>query len=70
MSRSYKKHPVVTDRNNKWAKKDANKKVRNTEDISNGNNYKKHYCSWNICDYKFWINKFDEFWNNPKHFRK
>ncbi len=53
MSRSRKKHPVACDKTNKWAKRDANKKVRNTEDIGNGNNYKKYYNSWNICDYKF-----------------
>ena len=49
--------------------KDANKKMRN-EDIGNGNEYKKHYLSWNICDYKFWVNKLETFWNNPKWFRK
>ena len=70
MSRSRKKNPVVCDKTNKWAKKDANKKIRNTEDVGNGNNYKKHYCSWNICDYKFWISKFDEFWNYKKVLRK
>ena len=70
MSRSRKKHPVITDKAQKWAKKDANKRVRNTEDIGNGSNYKKHYNSWNICDYKFWINKFDTLWNYTKSLRK
>lgn len=70
MSRSYKKHPVVTQTNCKWAKKDANNKVRNVQDLGNGNQYKKYYCSWDICDYKFWVNLKDEFWGNPKFFRK
>lgn len=71
MSRSRKKHPAACDRTFKWAKKDANKKVRNTEEIGNGNNYKKYYNSWDICDFKFWVNnKLSEFWNNQKWFRK
>ena len=70
MSRSFKKHPVVTDKTYKWAKKDANKKVRKLENLGNGNENKKHYDSWNICDYKFWVSFKDEFWGNPKFFRK
>ena len=70
MSRSRKKHPVACDKTNKWAKRDANKKVRNTEDIGNGNNYKKYYNSWNICDYKFWIDRTNEWLNNQKWLRK
>ena len=69
MSRSRKKNLVACDKTFKWAKKEANKKIRK-EDIGNGNDYKKHYPSWNICDYKFWISKLDTFWNNPKWFRK
>ena len=71
MSRSFKKSPVITDKNYKWAKKDANKKMRKNNDIIDGNNYKKHYNSWDICDYKIWVtNKLSEFWQNPKFFRK
>lgn len=70
MSRSRKKHPVITDKTQKWAKKDANKKIRNTKDIGNGNNYKKYYNSWNICDYKFWIDKFNTLWDYTKSLRK
>lgn len=70
MSRSYKKHPVATDKTNKWAKRDANKKFRKTEDVGNGSNYKKHYNSWDICDYKFWVSKLSDFWNNRKWLRK
>ncbi len=32
------------------AKRTANKKVRKTEDIPDGNSYKKLFCSWNIND--------------------
>lgn len=70
MSRSRKKNPVVTQTNCKLAKKDANRKIRNTEDIGSGNNYKKHYNSWNICDYKFWVKRLEGIWESPKWFRK
>lgn len=70
MSRSHKKHPVITDKAQKWAKKDANKRIRNAKDIGNGSNYKKYYNSWNICDYKFWISKFETFWDYAKSLRK
>lgn len=59
MSRSYKKNPGFTDggsKHCKWAKRQANKKVRkqSLEKIQNGKWYKKLYCSWNIHDWK-WI---------------
>lgn len=52
MSRSYKKNAIIKDKNCKKAKKSANKKVRNTNNLSNGSNYKKAFCSYDICDYK------------------
>ena len=57
MSRSYKKHCWCTDgspRSTKESKKFANKAVRHTdlEELSNGSNYKKHFCSYDIHDYK------------------
>ena len=54
MSRSYKKHPIITDHSvkiTKWKKRLANKKVRNTKDIPKNKGYKKIYDSWDICDY-------------------
>ncbi len=50
MSRSYRKHPILkvicSD-----GKKFANRKVRRTkEDISNGNEYRKIYSQWDVCD--------------------
>ena len=56
MSRSFKKHPWVTDhhvKSSKESKKFANKAVRNKEDLPNGKAYKKVYESWDICDYKY-----------------
>lgn len=52
MSRSYKKQPYIKD-HNRGQKKLANRKVRNTPDISNGSYYKRVYQQWNICDYKW-----------------
>ena len=52
MSRSRKKHPYMTDGPNKWAKRQASKRVRR-KDVSDGANYKKVYCSYDICDFKF-----------------
>lgn len=54
MSRSYKKHPRVKDKNSKGMKRYANKKVRRTKDIPNGKAYRKVFESWNISDYQ-WI---------------
>ena len=54
MSRSYKKNLVAKERNNKYNKKCANKRVRRYNDIiSNGKGYKKIYESYDICDYAF-----------------
>lgn len=53
MSRSYKKTPMVKDKN-KGAKKLANKKVRRYKGaIKNGGFYRKIFCSYDICDYMF-----------------
>ena len=54
MSRSYKKYPIVKDKNNKGMKRYANKKVRRTKNIPNGKAYKKIFESWDISDYQ-WI---------------
>lgn len=57
MSRSRKKRNWVTDNSwKKFGKKYANKKVRRTDDIRNGSSYKKHFESYNICDYKWLSN--------------
>lgn len=54
MSKSYKKNPVSNDhsaKTTKGKKRQANKKVRNTKDIGQGNRYKKIYDSYDICDF-------------------
>lgn len=55
MSRSYRKFPIVKcEKSCKWGKKQANRKVRRYKgDISSGNEYKKVYDSWEICDYQW-----------------
>ena len=60
MSRSYKKHPWITDHHVKSSserKKFANKKVRHTEDLPSGGAFKKVFCSYDICDFKFFQTK-------------
>jgi hypothetical protein len=51
MSRSYKKHLWFKDHNS-GAKREANRVVRKTSEIANGNAYRKVYDSYNICDFK------------------
>ena len=55
MSRSYKKTPGFTDNKSRDdVKRKASKAVRRQVGaIGNGSNYKKIYCSYNICDWKF-----------------
>jgi len=76
MSRSYKKHPWVTDHHVKSTserKKFANKKVRNTEDLPNRGAFKKIFQTYDICDYKFFqtkeqaIAEYEEILNNPDY---
>jgi hypothetical protein len=56
MSRSRKKVCIFKLKNDKYFKRLANKRTRNT-DIQNGKSYKKLLCSYDICDYKYIINK-------------
>lgn len=61
MSRSYKKNPYCTDQSTPKGKKSgismkrfANKKVRHSDvPIRERAAFKKIFCSWDICDYKF-----------------
>ena len=57
MSRSYKKHPYVTDGGTpgtKNSKKFANKAVRNHKNVPSGGSYKKVFEPWDIRDYKWY----------------
>ena len=66
MSRSYKKFPVFKDRcrtskNCQKPKTFANQAVRRYLGIPGGKaGYKKLYCSWNICDYRFYFCRNEE----------
>jgi hypothetical protein len=57
MSRSYRKNWILTDtygsKYRKWAKRQANKRIRKTENVQDGRWFRKLYDSWNICDYKY-----------------
>lgn len=56
MSKSYKKKTFSKQRNSKWAKKLANRKFRRFKtDADNGKFYKKVFCSYDICDYSFYM---------------
>jgi hypothetical protein len=56
MSRSYRK-PYWTQgyggQARKVFKRLANKAVRLSTDIADGKAYKREFCSWSICDWKF-----------------
>ena len=68
MSRSYKHTPYNGDKKGKRKKRIASKYIRNYLkqhiDIDMQNNeYKKYYCTWNICDF-FWILTLEEWLHN------
>jgi hypothetical protein len=66
MSRSYRK-PVVTEgyggKSRRHAKRLANNCVKRA-DVSNGAAYKRVFNAWDICDFKFYIEK------TSSHYRK
>ena len=76
MSRSYKKHPWCTDGKNGQVKPKrlANKAVRKYKyEISNGNYYKRLFCSWNIHDYAFrltWAEAKEEYESDSSYRKK
>lgn len=53
MSRSYKKTPIVKDniKTRKYYKRQANKLIRRSPLVFDGNYYRKIYNSWDIYDY-------------------
>lgn len=74
MSRSYKKTPGWTDQQrskvSKWHKRQANRRVRHASVVPRGGGYKKYYCSWIICDFKFLFyskKEFEELGWGPRH---
>lgn len=67
MSRSYKKAPYYGDKKNKETKRIANKAVRNYlknfEHELPKRDFRKVFCSWDICDYG-WLQPWEEYWKN------
>jgi hypothetical protein len=76
MSRS-RRVPWITDgykgsKRKQFFKNYANKVVRKSRDIPNGKAYKKFFCSYDICDYKWYVDLNDEFYKKEfwKYTRK
>lgn len=61
MSRSYRKTAIVKDsgKHKQFFKRQANKKIRHS-DCGSGGEYKKHYETWNICDWRFKLKEFSK----------
>lgn len=62
MGKSYKKYPSTKDRKScRVGKKLATRRVRSMfrrgKDIGNGNNYRKAYPQWDICDFKYRVSE-------------
>ena len=54
MSRSFKHTHIAKQKNKRWAKRWAGKATRRTEDVSDGRQHRRHFSSWDICDWSFW----------------
>lgn len=63
MSRSYKKTPRSGDTKDKFYKNYANRKLRRNKFHNlQHSNYKKNFCSYDICDYEIVGETFEEWW--------
>lgn len=64
MSRSYKKTPRCGDTKDRYMKRYANRKLRKLplEDTLQHKQYKKNFCSWEICDYETVGETFEQHW--------
>ena len=62
MSRSYKKTPYCGPKS-KSMKKYANRVLRQDKNTYQNASYKKRFCSYDICDYKF-FETFDEYYRS------
>jgi len=74
MSRSYKK-PYVKDgygsKRKRFRKNYANRVVRNSKNVPDGKAFKKFFCSYNICDYQFYVElKKEKGWLYEREFWK
>ena len=65
MSRSYKKTPRSGDKKDKFFKNYANRKLRRDKfNNLQHKNYKKNFCSWEICDYEWTHYSFEAWWKD------
>ena len=62
MSRSYKKTPYCGPKS-KSMKKYANRVLRRDNNTYQNSSYKKRFCSYDICDYKF-FETFEEYFES------
>lgn len=75
MSRSFR-GPWITDgykgsKRRQWCKRQANRVVRRSEDVSDGKSYRKFYNPYNICDYKWYFSVNDKFYSEkPWRYRR
>jgi len=51
MSRSRKKTAIFKQKNNKWYKRQSNKKIRKTDNLASGGAFRRVVNSYDICDY-------------------
>jgi hypothetical protein len=75
MSRSYKKHPgggYIS----RYYKKQANRYVRRTKEISDGMSYRKNDLAWMVCEYrgqssfKRWMDRERFCWNVRRPYKE
>ena len=67
MSRSYKHTPRSGDTKDRDMKRAANRKFRhnrNYDEMLDHKQYRKHFCSYDICDYETVGETFDQFWHH------
>jgi len=66
MSRSYKHNPWVTDNHDRnlrrqfmkrYSNKSIRNKLKNSDELVQGTDYKKHFNSYRICDYRWYWSK-------------
>ena len=65
MSRSYKKTPRSGDQKDREMKRAANRKFRrnkNFDETLNHKQYRKYFCSYDICDYETIGETFEEYY--------
>lgn len=75
MSRSYYKTPYVVDRNSKRrmkkvASRITRRKLNNSDELLQGSKYKRHFESWDICDFRWYWSEEDAIKHYYSHRRR